>query len=204
MSKKGLRNLEEILKALAKDELKPAADGQRSKYVSLEQIQKHLKSNYPEVSVRHAQRTDDVLNAVTGEYLHTNYQISTAFTVDGETYQTTGSQQLFDPTDSQRVGAAQTYLRRYNLLILSNMIITEDPDDTDGAVERYQEPVNPDYEIILAELISELNSTQTFKGLGATWSKKVRTKAYKELPNSYKDRAHAVKNQLKGGYDAAA
>jgi len=204
MSKKGSRNLEDVLKALARDELKPAADGQRSKYVSLEQIQKHLKKNYPEVSVRHAQRTDDIFNEVTGEYLHTNYRISTALTVDDETEQTTGSQQLFDPTDSQRVGAAQTYLRRYNLLILSNMIITEDPDDTDGALERYVEPANPDYEIILAELITELNSSQTYKDLTARWSKKVRTKPIKELPQTYKDRANAVKHKLRDGLNAAA
>ena len=84
------------------------------------------------------------------------------------------------------------------------MIITGDPDDTDGAVERYQEPVNPDYEIILAELISELNSTQTFKDLGLAWSKKVRLKRVKELPQAYKDRANAVKHKLADGLNAAA
>ncbi|MEL0118988.1 MAG: ERF family protein [Opitutae bacterium] len=198
------RDLHKVLKAMAEDEIEPKTPGQHNNYVSLEQLQKHIKKKYKEVEVDHKQQTVDVLNQQTCEYLHTNYTIQTTFTVGGESIATQMSVQLRDPTNPQTHGTAQTYLRRYNILILSNMIITGDPDDTDGAVERYQEPVNPDYEIILAELISELNSTQTFKELGVAWSKKVRTKDYKELPNSYKDRAHAVKNQLKGGYDAAA
>ena len=198
------RDLHKVLKAMAEDEIEPKTPGQHNNYVSLEQLQKHIKKKYKEVEVEHKQQTVDVFNQQTGEYLHTNYTIQTTFTVGGESIATQMSVQLRDPTNPQTHGTAQTYLRRYNILILSNMIITGDPDDTDGAVERYQEPVNPDNEIILAELISELNSTQTFKDLGLAWSKKVRTKAYKELPNSYKDRAHAVKNQLKGGYDAAA
>jgi hypothetical protein len=198
------RDLNTVLKAMAQDEIEPKTPGQHNTYVSLEQLQKHIKKKYKEVGVEHKQQTVDVFNQQTGEYVHTNYTIQTTFTVGQESIATQMSVQLRDPSNPQTHGTAQTYLRRYNILILSNMIITGDPDDTDGAVERYQEPVNPDYEIILAELISELNSTQTFKDLGLAWSKKVRTKAYKELPNGYKDRAHSVKNQLKGRYDAAA
>lgn len=198
------RDLHKVLKAMAEDEIEPKTQGQHNNYVSLEQLQKHIKKKYKEVEVEHKQQTVDVFNQQTGEYLHTNYTIQTTFTVGGESIATQMSVQLRDPTNPQTHGTAQTYLRRYNILILSNMIITGDPDDTDGAVKRYEEPVNPDHEKILAELISELNSTQTFKDLGVAWSKRVRTKAYKELPNIYKDRAHAVKNQLKGGYDAAA
>ena len=198
------KNLQEILKAMARDEIEPKAKGLHNDYVSLEQLQKHIKTKYKEVDVEHMQQTVDVFNEQTGEYLHTNYTITTQFIVGGQGISTQMSVQLRDPTNPQTHGTAQTYLRRYNILILSNMIITGDPDDTDGAVERYVEPANPDYELILAELITELNSSQTYKDLTTNWSKKVRTKRVKELPQAYKDRANAVKHKLADGLNAAA
>ena len=198
------KNLQEILKTMAKDEIEPKAKGQHNDYVSLEQLQKHIKTKYKEVNVQHMQQTVDVFNEQTGEYLHTNYEITTQFIVGEEDISTSMSVQLRDPSNPQTHGTAQTYLRRYNILILSNMIITGDPDDTDGAVERYEEPVNPDNEIILAELISELNSTKTYKDLQASWSKKTRLKRVKELPKAYKDRANAVKHKMVEGFNAAA
>jgi len=198
------KNLQEILKAMARDEIEPKAKGLHNDYVSLEQLQKHIKTKYKEVDVEHMQQTVDVFNEQTGEYLHTNYTITTQFIVGGQDISTQMSVQLRDPTNPQIHGTAQTYLRRYNILILSNMIITGDPDDTDGAVERYVEPANPDYELILAELITELNSSQTYKDLTTNWSKKVRTKRVKELPQAYKDRANAVKHKLADGLNAAA
>ena len=157
------KNLQEILKAMAREEIKPEAKGLHNDYVSLEQLQKHMKNKYKDVEV-----------------------------------------QLRDPSNPQAHGTAQTYLRRYNILILSNMIITGDPDDTDGAVERYVEPADPDNEIILAELITELNSSETYKDLTANWSRKVRTKRVKNLPQAYKDRANAVRHKLQDGLNAAA
>lgn len=198
------RDLNTVLKAMARDEIKPEAKGLHNDYVSLEQLQKHIKNKYKEVEVQHTQQTVDVFNPQTGEYLHTNYSIQTMFIVGGDNILTSMSVQLRDPSNPQTHGTAQTYLRRYNILILSNMIITGDPDDTDGAVERYVEPANPDYEIILAELITELNSSETYKDLTTNWSKKVRTKRVKELPQAYKDRANAVKHKLADGLNAAA
>jgi len=198
------RNLQKVLSDMAKDEIKPEAKGLHNDYVSLEQLQKHIKNKYKEVEVQHTQQTVDVFNPQTGEYLHTNYSIQTMFIVGGDNILTSMSVQLRDPSNPQTHGTAQTYLRRYNILILSNMIITGDPDDTDGAVERYVEPANPDYELILAELITELNSSQTYKDLTTNWSKKVRTKRVKELPQAYKDRANAVKHKLADGLNAAA
>ena len=198
------RDLYTVLKAMAKDEIKPEAKGLHNDYVSLEQLQKHIKNKYKEVDIEHKQETVDVFNQQTGEYLHTNYSIETTFVVGEADISTRMSVQLRDPSNPQTHGTAQTYLRRYNILILSNMIITGDPDDTDGAVERYVEPANPDYELILAELITELNSSQTYKDLTTNWSKKVRLKRVKELPQAYKDRANAVKHKLAGGLNAAA
>ncbi len=198
------RDLNTVLKAMARDEIKPEAKGLHNDYVSLEQLQKHIKNKYKEVEVQHTQQTVDVFNPQTGEYLHTNYSIQTMFIVGGENILTSMSVQLRDPSNPQTHGTAQTYLRRYNILILSNMIITGDPDDTDGAVERYVEPANPDYELILAELITELNSSQTYKDLTTNWAKKVRLKRVKELPQAYKDRANAVKHKLADGLNAAA
>ena len=198
------KKLQDILKAMAREEIKPEAKGLHNDYVSLEQLQKHMKNKYKDVEVQHTQETVDVFNQQTGEYLHTNYKMTTVFTVGDESESTSMSVQLRDPSNPQAHGTAQTYLRRYNILILSNMIITGDPDDTDGAVERYVEPANPDNEIILAELITELNSSQTYKDLTANWSKKVRTKRVKSLPQAYKDRANAVKHKLADGLNAAA
>lgn len=198
------RDLHTVLKAMAKDEIKPEAKGLHNDYVSLEQLQKHIKNKYKEVDIEHKQDTVDVFNQQTGEYLHTNYSIETTFVVGEADISTRMSVQLRDPSNPQIHGTAQTYLRRYNILILSNMIITGDPDDTDGAVERYVEPANPDYELILAELITELNSSQTYKDLTTNWAKKVRLKRVKELPQAYKDRANAVKHKLADGLNAAA
>ena len=198
------RDLNTVLKAMAQDEIEPKTPGQHNTYVSLEQLQKHIKKKYKEVGVEHKQQTVDVFNQQTGEYIHTNYTIQTTFTVGQESIATQMSVQLRDPSNPQIHGTAQTYLRRYNILILSNMIITGDPDDTDGAVERYVEPANPDYEIILAELINELNSSQTYGDLRTKWANKVRTKRVKELPQAYKDRANAVKHKLADGLNAAA
>ena len=78
------KNLQDILKAMARDEIEPKAKGLHNDYVSLEQLQKHIKTKYKEVDVEHMQQTVDVFNEQTGDYLHTNYTITTQFIVGEE------------------------------------------------------------------------------------------------------------------------
>ena len=45
------KNLQDILKAMAREEIKPEAKGLHNDYVSLEQLQKHMKNKYKDVEV---------------------------------------------------------------------------------------------------------------------------------------------------------
>ena len=87
------KNLQDILKAMAREEIKPEAKGLHNDYVSLEQLQKHMKNKYKDVEVQHTQETVDVFNQQTGEYLHTNYKMTTVFTVGDESESTSMSVQ---------------------------------------------------------------------------------------------------------------
>ena len=104
------RNLQKVLSDMAKDEIKPEAKGLHNDYVSLEQLQKHIKKKYKDVDVQHTQETVDVCNLQTGEYLHTNYKMTTVFTVGNESESTSMSVQLRDPSNPQTLGLSLIHI----------------------------------------------------------------------------------------------